>query len=95
MASVLFDIESDRIGSKEDSKKIEMEAEDKRKNKYEHNQMRDENDSLKGIYTCEVLVHSVSAFGMDHINKLKVKELRVILIYHFESETFNGIPKKL
>ena len=32
---------------------------------------------------------------MDHINKLKVKELRVILCYHFWSESFKGSPKKV
>ena len=42
LASVLFDKESDRIGEKEDSKKRAMEAEDKRKNKSEQNQMRDD-----------------------------------------------------
>ena len=32
---------------------------------------------------------------MDHINKLKVKELRVLLRYYFESEGLKGIPKKV
>ena len=32
---------------------------------------------------------------MDHINKLKVKELRVILLCHFGSERLKGIPKKV
>ena len=41
---------------------------------------------LKGIDTCEVLVCLVLGFGMDHINNLKLKDLRVLLFYHFCSE---------
>ena len=29
---------------------------------------------------------------MDHINKLKLKELRGLLCYHFGSEKLNGSP---
>ena len=57
--------------------------------------MRDDDEGLKGIDTCEVLVHSVLVFGMDHINNLKVKDLRFLLCYHFGSEKLKGIPKKL
>ena len=32
---------------------------------------------------------------MDHINNLKVKDLRVLLCYHFGSEKLKGIPKKV
>ena len=32
---------------------------------------------------------------MDHINIIKVKELRVILRYHFGSERLKVIPKKV
>ena len=32
---------------------------------------------------------------MDHINNLKVKELQVILRYHFGSERVKGSPKKV
>ena len=32
---------------------------------------------------------------MDHINELKVKELRVLLRYHFGSESLKGIPNKV
>ena len=32
---------------------------------------------------------------MDHINNLKVKDLRVLIQYHFGSEKLKGIPKKL
>ena len=32
---------------------------------------------------------------LDHINTLKVKELRVLLRYHFGSERLKGSPKKV
>ena len=32
---------------------------------------------------------------MDHINKLKFKDIRVLLSYHFGSEKLKGSPKKL
>ena len=32
---------------------------------------------------------------MDHIDTLKVKELRVLLHYHFGSERLKGTPKKV
>ena len=32
---------------------------------------------------------------MDHINNLKVKDLRVLLRYHFGSEKLKGSPKKV
>ena len=41
------------------------------------------------------MVRSVLTFGMDHINNLKVKELRVLLCYHFGSERLKGTPKKV
>ena len=40
-------------------------------------------------------VRSVLTFGTDHINTLKFKELRVILRYHFGSESLKGTPKKV
>ena len=49
--------------------------------------MMDDDKRLKGLETCVVLVHSVLAFGMGHINNLKVKELRVLLCYNFGSES--------
>ena len=48
--------------------------------------MRDDDERLKGLETCEVLVSSVLAFVIDHINNLKVKDLRVILRYHSGSK---------
>ena len=57
--------------------------------------MWDDDERLKGLDTCEVLVCSVLAFGMDRINNLKVKDLRVILRYHFGSENLKGGPNKL
>ena len=41
------------------------------------------------------MVRSVLTFGMDHINILKVKEIWVLLRYHFGSERLKGIPKKV
>ena len=32
---------------------------------------------------------------MDHINNLKVKDIRALLCYHFGSERLKGIPKKV
>ena len=77
--SVLCDIEYDRLGAKEDINNRAMGAEDQGKKKSEQKQMRDDDERLKGLETCEVLVRSVLAFGMDHINNLKMKELRVLL----------------
>ena len=47
------------------------EEEDHRKKKSEEKQMRDDDKRLKGLEICEVLVCSVLAFGMDHINNLR------------------------
>ena len=57
--------------------------------------MRDDEERLKGLETHEVLVCSVLAFFMDHINNLKLKDLRVLLCYHFGSEILKGRPKKV
>ena len=95
LASVQCNIESDRLGAKEERKKRDTEAEDQRKKKSEKKQMRDDNERLKGLETYEFLVRSVLEFGMDHINNLKVKDLRVLLCYHFGSEKLKGIPKKV
>ena len=54
-------------------------------NKYLQEKMRDDDKSLKGLKTREVLVCSVLAFEMDHINNIKVKDPGVILHYHFGS----------
>ena len=60
-----------------------MSTEDQRKkNKSGQKQMRDYGYRLKDIETCEDLVRSVFAVGMDYINNLKVKEIRVLLHYH-------------
>ena len=95
LASVLCSIESVCIGAKEDWKKIVMYAEDQRKNESEQNQMRDDDERLKGLETCEVLVCSVLVFGMDYINNLKVNYLRVLLRYLFGSEKLKVIPEKV
>ena len=57
--------------------------------------MRDDEKKLKGLETCEVLVRSVLAFGMDHINNIKFMGLRVLLRYNFGSEKLKGIPNKV
>ena len=57
--------------------------------------MRDDDERLKGLETCEVLVFPVLAFGIYHINNLKVKDIRVILCYHFGSDKLKGIPIKV
>ena len=72
-----------------------MEVEDNRRQKSEEKQVRDNEDKLRGLESCEALVRSVLTFGMDHINNLKFKELRVLLCYHFGSERLKGTPKKV
>ena len=57
--------------------------------------MRYDDKKLKGLDTCEVSVRSVLEFCMDHIDNLKVKDLRVLLHYHFGSEIFKESPKKV
>ena len=57
--------------------------------------MRYDDRRLKGIETCEVLVCSVLEFGMDHINNLKMKDLRVLLCYHFGPENLKMSEKKV
>ena len=48
--------------------------------------MREDDYILEGIETREVLVCLVLLFGMDHINNLKAKDLRVLLCHHYYSE---------
>ena len=94
LASVIDDIESFCHGGKEDGKKRVMEADYQRNKKYEQKQIRDDDKRLKDLDTCEVLVRSILAFGMDHSNNLKVKDLRVLLHYHFGSEKLKGSQRK-
>ena len=72
-----------------------MNTEYHRKNKYYQKLMRDDDERLKCLEICEILVRSFLAFGMDHINDLKMKELTVLLCYHFGSENLKGSPKKV
>ena len=95
MASILCDIVSDRLGSKEDIKNLVMEAESQRKSKSEQKKIRDDDYRLKGLDNCEVLVRSVLAFGMDHINNIKVKDHRVLPCNQFGSKKLKGVPKKV
>ena len=94
LASVLCDLESDCIRDKEENKKIPTEVEDNRRHESEEKQIRENEDKLRGLESFESLVRSVLKFGMDHINTLKVKEIRVLLRYHFGSERLKGTPKE-
>ena len=76
------DIQSDRLGSK-DEKNIATDAEDHSKNKYEQKHRRDYVKRLKYLDNCEDLFFLVWEFVIDHINKIKVKELRVFLQNRF------------
>ena len=79
----------------DDKKKRATEVEENIRHKSEEKQVRQNEDKLRGIDSCEALVRSVLTFGMDHINNLKVKDLRVFLRYHFGSERLKGIPNKV
>ena len=57
--------------------------------------MMEDDERLKGVETCAVFFGSVLAFGMDHINILKVKELRVMLWYHLGSGKLKVITNKV
>ena len=57
--------------------------------------MRKDDKRLKDLETCEVLVCSVFSLGMDHINNLKLKEIRVLLFYHFVPENMKESPNKV
>ena len=77
---------------KEEKKKKSTEVEENRRQKSEEKQVRENEERLRGIEICEALVCSVLTIGMDCINKLKVKDLRVLLRYHFGSERLKWIP---
>ena len=95
LASFLCDLESDRMMEKEEKKKRVMDDDEIIRQKSEEKQVRENEEILRGLESCEALVSSVLTIGMDHINNLKVKELRVLLCYHFGSERLKGIPKKV
>ena len=57
--------------------------------------MREDDIRLKGLETCEFLVHLVFAFGMDYFNNLKGKDLRFLTLYHFGSEKLKVSPNKV
>ena len=71
-----------------------IETEDHRNNKADHKQMREDYERSKVLDTCKVLVCLILGFDIDHINNLKVKDLRVLICYHSGSEKLKGIPKK-
>ena len=66
-------------------KKRLMESEENRRQKSQENQVRGKKYRLIVLESCEALVRSVLTFGMNNINKTKVKELRLLLRYHFGS----------
>ena len=70
LASVIGDMETNHLGENEDRNKRAMEADDHTKKKSEQKNIREDDNRLKGIETCEVLVCSVVESGMDHINNL-------------------------
>ena len=71
------------------------EVKENRRQKFEDKKVREKEEKLRGLESCEALVCSVLSFFIDHINNLKVKELRVLLRYHFGSERLKGRPKKV
>ena len=79
----------------EEKKKIAKEVEGNRRQKSEEKKVRENEDKLRGLESCEALVRSVLTFGMDHINNLKVKEVQVILRYPFGLERLKGVPNKV
>ena len=83
------------MGEKEENKKIATEVEGNRSRKSEENQVKENKDKLRGLESCEALVHSVITIGTYNINNLKVKELQVLLRCHFGSERLKGSPKKV
>ena len=50
---------------------------------------------VRDIQTDKKYICLILAFDMNHIKKLKVNELRVILWYIFGSLKLKGIPKKV
>ena len=83
LAYILCDFESYRMRKNEDNKNRETEVEENRRQKCEEKQVRENEDRLIGLESCEALVRSVLTFGMDRINNLKFKDIRVLLRYHF------------
>ena len=69
--------------------------EENRRQKSEEKKVRENEDKLRGLESCEALVRSVLTFGMENINNLKVKQLRVLLRYNFGLERSKGTPKKV
>ena len=71
------------------------EAEENRRRKSEEKQVKENEYRLRFLESCESLVRSILTVGIDHINILKVKELRVLLRYRFGTERLEGSQKKL
>ena len=79
----------------EEKKKRATEVEENRRRKSEEKQVMENEDRLRGLESCEDFVRSILTFGMDCISNLKVKEIQVLLHYHFGSERLKGSPNKV
>ena len=95
MSALLVDIESDFLVGKEKIKRIFLEAYYQMKKKYHQTHRSEDNEMLEGIQNCTVLDNLIFVFVMDHINKLKVKYLKVLICFYFVSEELKGVLKKL
>ena len=71
-----------------------MDKWDQRKKKSEQKNMRDDEERRKGLDTCEVLVCPVLEFGMDHINNLKVKDIRRFFAITLGQKSLRGSQRK-
>ena len=63
-----------------------MKKYDHKDNKYNNNMRRWYNKRSEGLHNFIVLVCLVLSYGMYHIKNLKVTDLKVLLIYHFQLE---------
>ena len=63
--------------------------------KSEQKQRGEYEERSGGLQTCEFLIDSILEFVVNHINILKLKDIRVLLCYHFISKNLKGVPNKL
>ena len=76
-APVLGDIKFDHLVGKGGGKEESDGGRVSRGEESEHKQMREDEESSKGLQTCEFLVHLVLVFGINHIKNLKVNYILV------------------
>ena len=72
-----------------------IEVEENISLKSEEKQVRENKYRLRIFESCEDFVRSVLIFDMNRINNLKVKDLQVLLRYHFGLERLNGSTNKV